>query len=226
MFNKKTSAVAAFAATAGIFTLQGSALAAAYQARCGGLDCTISITGDRISSGGVSMPAHRTTSWTMGGNSKTDVTTGVVTTVLFGPLGLLGFAGKKHDYNFTVNGFDDDGKRQSISFQFINDKPAKQVAAQLPGVTGLAINEKRTEEEILAYEANGGNRLGGGRLGEGVSTALGSTKTKTLGSGTKLAQAAPRNCWSSYLGNNPAMAQWAEANPGPSAQNKKRFDDC
>ena len=34
------------------------------------------------------------------------------------------------------------------------------------------------------------------------------------------------NCWSTYLNNNPAMKIWAEANPGPAAQNKKRFDDC
>ena len=36
----------------------------------------------------------------------------------------------------------------------------------------------------------------------------------------------PTNCWSAYLENNPAMQQWAEANPAMAAQNKKRFDDC
>ena len=35
-----------------------------------------------------------------------------------------------------------------------------------------------------------------------------------------------KNCWTTYLDNNPAMQQWAEANPGAAAQNKKRFDDC
>lgn len=36
----------------------------------------------------------------------------------------------------------------------------------------------------------------------------------------------PKNCWTTYLNNNPNMKIWAEANPGAAAQNKKRFDDC
>ena len=36
----------------------------------------------------------------------------------------------------------------------------------------------------------------------------------------------PKNCWTTYLDNNPNMKVWAEANPGAAAQNKKRFDDC
>ena len=36
----------------------------------------------------------------------------------------------------------------------------------------------------------------------------------------------PRNCWSAYLKKNPAMEQWAEANPGPAAKAKGKYDDC
>ena len=37
---------------------------------------------------------------------------------------------------------------------------------------------------------------------------------------------APKNCWTTYLDSNPAMQEWAKANPSMAAQNKKRFDDC
>ena len=36
----------------------------------------------------------------------------------------------------------------------------------------------------------------------------------------------PKNCWSSYLEKNPAMQQWAEANPGPAEKAKAKYDDC
>lgn len=226
MFNGKAIVAAALAATAGILTLQGSAIAGTYQALCGGIDCSISITGDRISSGSLSLPSHRVTSWIMGGNSETDVTSGVITTVIFGPLGLLGFAGKKHDYNFTVNGFDDTGKRQTLSFRFINNKPAKQVAAALPGATGLAINEKLSEQEILAYEERRGNQLGGRYLGESQPASSDLQIPTSLKHQTTVALASKGNCWTTYLNRNPNMKIRAEANPGAAAQNKRRFDDC
>ena len=36
----------------------------------------------------------------------------------------------------------------------------------------------------------------------------------------------PKNCWSAYLEKNPAMEQWAEANPGPAEKAKAKYDDC
>ena len=41
-----------------------------------------------------------------------------------------------------------------------------------------------------------------------------------------LARKERKNCWTDYLEKNSSMKIWAEANPGPAAQNKKRFDDC
>ena len=212
---------AALAATTALLTLQGAATAGTYDALCGGVGCTVSVTADGVGVSGQTIPAHRVTSWHMGGSSETDVATGVATTFLFGGLGLLGFTAKKHDYNFSVSGYDENGKKTSFSFRFINDKPAKQLAARLPGVTGLAVNQTRTIEEIVAYEK-----------GERPAAVLGRVATAGIGAiggpslPASMVATKPSNCWSNYLDNNPAMKIWADANPGPAAQNKKRFDDC
>lgn len=227
--NQKLTRLAALATSAVVLS-PAAALAARYDALCGGTRCTIGVTASGISAQGVTIPAHRVTSWSIGGDSETDVTTGVVTTVLFGGLGLLGFAAKKHDYNVSISGYDAQGKKANISFRFINDKPAKRIASQLPSVTGLGVNQQRTMEEILAYEKGerSENTLGavaslpsrlGGVGGPSLPSSL-SQRPRTI------AQAQPKNCWSTYLKGNPAMAKWAEANPTMAAQNKKRFDDC
>ncbi|AHF62988.1 hypothetical protein Syncc8109_0601 [Synechococcus sp. WH 8109] len=43
------------------------------------------------------------------------VGTGVATTILFDPLGLLGFMAKNHDFNFIVNGYDNNGKKTTLN---------------------------------------------------------------------------------------------------------------
>jgi len=205
--------------TGAVLALAGaSASANTYDALCGDVDCTISVTGESINAPGVSIPTSRVTSWSMGGSSETSVGTGVATTIVFGPIGLLGFLAKNEDYNVSISGYDDEGDKASINFRFKNKKPAKRIASQLPSVTGLAMNETRSKREILALEAN--------RDSLGSVDSL--NASDSLGDSSSLfAKAQPkRNCWTTYLSNNPAMQQWADANPGPAAQNKKRFDDC
>ena len=86
------------------------------------------------------------------------------------------------------------------------------------GVTGLAMNETRSKREILALEAN--------RDSLGSVDSLNASDSLS-DSSSLLAKAQPkRNCWTTYLSNNPAMQQWADANPGPAGQNRRRFDDC
>ena len=213
----KATASAAFAAAAGVITLQSSALSSTYDAICGGVGCSISVTAESINAPGVNIPTSRVTSWSMGGDSKTSVGTGVATTIVFGPIGLLGFLAKNESYHVSISGYDKDGDKTSISFQFKNSKPAKRIASQLPSVTGLAMNETRSKQEILTAEA----------MGEGAGDSLNSGTAAKPDSGSLFAQAKPaRNCWTTYLDGNPNMKIWADANPGAAAQNKKRFDDC
>ena len=196
-------------------------LAGSYQALCAGTKCTVVVGPDSISSPYGSIPTNRVTNWGGGGDTSTQVGTGVATTILFGPIGLLGFLAKKHDFNFVVNGYDADGKKASISLQFKNDKPAKRFINEMQQVTQLGMGQTRSAKEILAAESEA-SALSTGTL-EGDAQLQESNLNNNKADLTASSNA---NCWSNYLDQNPAMKEWAEANPGMAAQNKKRFDDC
>lgn len=210
---------------AGLTLLNGGALqpafAGQYEALCGGSNCTIVVTPTEVISPFGSIPAKRVTYWGGSGDAKTSVGTGVATTVILGPIGLLGFLAKTHQYNFTINGFDASGKQVSMQFEFKNDKPAKKLMQELPGVTGLGLGQTRTVDEIKAAESRGQD-------GPGVLTQA-PTNIGPIGSPTAIPidkSKVDSNCWSTYLDNNPEMKKWAESNPGQASQNKKRFNDC
>ncbi|WP_320677325.1 hypothetical protein [Prochlorococcus sp. MIT 1300] len=123
-----------------------------YKALCGGTKCYISVNPEAISSPYGSIPAGRVTSWGGGGDSTTAVGTGVATTIFFGPLGLLGFLAKKHDFNFVINGYDDQGKKTSMQIQFKNAKPAKRFIQEMGMVTGLGMGQRRSAKQIRRNE--------------------------------------------------------------------------
>ena len=60
------------------------------------------ITGEEIISPDVSIPVTRVTSWIKSGYSNRRVNTGVTTTIIFGPIGALGFLGKINHFSFFV----------------------------------------------------------------------------------------------------------------------------
>ena len=124
-----------------------------YDAICNGTKCNLIIDAESIKSPYGTIPLNRVTSWQGGGDGETAVGVGIATSVVFGPLGLLGFLSKKYDYNFIINGYDDKGKRTYIVVQFINEKPAKRLMNELPLVTGLGLGQKRTAKEIRESES-------------------------------------------------------------------------
>ena len=128
-------------------------LAGSYQAICGGTKCTVIVGAGEIRSPMGSIPPERVTDWGGGGNSKTSIGTGVATTVLLGPLGLLGFMAKNHDFNFVVNGYDRQGRRTSLDIQFKNDKPAKRFIEEMQRLTGLGMGQIRTAQDIKNAES-------------------------------------------------------------------------
>jgi hypothetical protein len=203
------------------FALALQVQAGQYEALCGGAKCTVLVAPSEISSPFGVIPAKRVTYWGNTGESKTSVGTGVATTILFGGIGLLGFLAKNHQYSFTVNGFDASGKEVSMAFEFKNDKPAKQLMQEMVAVTGLGMGQTRTVAEIKAAESGTQETLGAMPQ---QSSGLGPVSAGTLSNARseKLA----KNCWSTYLDNNPAMKKWAETNAAQAAQNKKRYDDC
>jgi hypothetical protein len=206
--------------TAGIISPVASS-AGQYEALCGGTKCTVVVTPSEITSPFGVIPAKRVTYWGNSGESKTSVGTGVATTILFGGIGLLGFLAKNHQYNFTVNGFDAAGKSVSMAFEFKNDKPAKLLMQELVAVTGLGMGQTRTAEEIKASESGVPETLGPMPQQSSGLAPSGQGSLPAAGGVSK-----PKNCWSTYLENNPAMKQWAEKNPAQATQNKKRFGDC
>jgi hypothetical protein len=87
-----------------------TAIAGTYEALCGGTKCTVYVSASEIRSPYGSIKLQRVTDWGGGGDRDTAVGAGIATTILFGPIGLLGFLAKNHDFNFIVNGYDNAGK--------------------------------------------------------------------------------------------------------------------
>ena len=104
----------------------------------------IQITGEEVISPDVSIPITRVTSWIKSGYSNRRVNTGVTTTILFGPLGALGFLSKKHRYSFIVKGFDAEGKQATIQIDLFKRPDIERLTQELLLVTGLTMGEKRS----------------------------------------------------------------------------------
>lgn len=115
----------------------------------------IQITGEEIISPEVSIPITRVTSWIKSGYSNRRVNTGVTTTIIFGPLGALGFLGKKHRYSFIVKGFDADGKQATIQIDLFKKPDVERATQELLLITGLTMGEKRSIEKIRKIESEG-----------------------------------------------------------------------
>ena len=109
-----------------------------------------------------SIPTSRVTSWSLTGESKTDVSGKVAATVAFGVIGFLVSDPKKHDYLLIVNGYDMGGEKTFISLRFTDGKQPKKLMTQLPMLTGLGMGQKRTLKEIKKIEKEGiSNNLDG-----------------------------------------------------------------
>ncbi len=139
-------------ATSFLVIATGAVQAGTYEALCGETQCTVNINGKQINTPLGTIPAKRVTQWGLTGKSKTNISTGVWTTVLFGPIGLLGFAAKHSDYNFLVNGYNQQGDKTSLQFKFKNNKPVEALIQEMPVVTGLGMGEVRTALEIKKNE--------------------------------------------------------------------------
>ena len=132
--------------------LSSGAEAGVYEALCGGFECRVTVTPEKIISPFGVIPPKRVTSWGGAGDSSTSVGTGVATTLLLGPVGLAGFFAKDHDFEFLVSGYNEKGKKTYLQIQFKNNKPAKKFASEMFQVTGLGMGETRSADEIRRDE--------------------------------------------------------------------------
>ena len=126
--------------------------------------CTMDFvtTNQKITGPYQSIPTSRVTSWSLTGESKTDVSGKVAATVAFGVIGFLVSDPKKHDYLLVVNGYDVEGEKTFINLRFTDGKQPKKLMTQLPMLTGLGMGQKRTLKEIKKIEKEGiSNNLDG-----------------------------------------------------------------
>ena len=194
-------------------------LAGSYDALCGGTDCTINVSSQGVRSRQGTIPPSRISYWSVNGESSTSVGTGVATTILFGGIGLLGFLAKNHDFDFTIDGYDEEGRKVAMQFKFKNNKPVKKLTSELYRISGLAMGRQRTIAEIQAIES-----------GEAPLNAMASTiepalansnKPKELDCGRVLKD---YECnYDAYLDANPSVKAWADANPELAAKERTRL---
>ena len=222
----KIKSIAIAASAAAVFSPM-AALAGTYEALCGDIKCTVNVSSVGIRSPQGSIPASRVSYWSVNGESSTSVGTGLATTILLGGIGLLGFLAKNHNYDFTVDGYDSEGRKVAMQFKFKNNKPAKQLSEELYRVLGLAMGRQRTIAEIKAIES-GESPLNA--MASRVEPSLASTSRfePSLASATKSS-----NCgrvlmdygcnYSTYLDANPSVKAWAEANPEMAAKERIRL---
>ena len=210
--------LALIATTLTLALAPAAALAGSYEALCGGTKCTIQVSPQGIDSPQGSIPASRVSYWSVNGESSTSVGTGVATTILFGGIGLLGFLAKNHDFDFTVDGYDAEGRRVAMQFKFKNNKPAKRLTSELYQVSGLAMGRQRSINEIQAIESGEAplNAMQGT-----IEPALATTKQRQLNCGRVLQD---YNCnYDAYLEANPSVKAWAESNPELAAKERVRL---
>ena len=197
-------------------------IASSFDAICGTIRCSIVLSKEEIRTPYGIIPTSRVTSWGGGGKSETDLIMGAASTYLLGPIGLIGFAAKTHDYNFALNGYDTKGNKIIVRIQFKNSKPAKKFAMEMIDFTKLGMSSTRTASDIKRIESL--------MRQKGVSW-VGYLPLGTLDEDYQQEQVGvnnidPERCWSKHLDSNPQLKIWAEKNPDLANKAKLKYKKC
>ena len=203
------SSVRLAAASSALIISATPSMAGVYQALCSGnSECTVTMANGQISAPGVVIQKDQVLSWSQGGSgSKTDVGMGVAGLVVFGLPGLIGFAAKKHDYQYTISYVDETGNIQSTSIGFKNNVPANQFMMEMMGMTGLSVGE--VNKDLQA------------RLEQIKAEASEKARIAALDCARVLK---PYACsWNAYLTANPAVQIWANKYPAMVPAEKARL---
>jgi hypothetical protein len=114
-------------------------------------------------------------------------------------------SGSSGDLSFNVVGYDPSGQKITHQFRFVNPKPAGRVRAELPLVSGLAMGQTRSLEELRLAA---GTSVSGSLLPDRLdSNDLAPAPAK---SAEQVAAADGR--WERYLQDR-GLVDWAAANP-------------
>ena len=236
-----------------VVAYQPLAIAGTYDALCGGIKCKITLDAKGLSGPNGFVPSGSIAQWYTGGGEEHNAaasavgatagaTGGAVVgvlatcwTVILCPIGLIGGAvaggmggsgaGKSADYYFTIIGYNQKGKKIVQGFNFINKKPVGRLMQELPALTGLAMGEMRSIDEIKENIARGSRESLPGDINSGEGGATSTTLPDSLDA-NEIVNKAKSKCWSVYAKENPGMAEWAEANPSLSEDKRAKYDEC
>ena len=233
--------------------LPAPASASTYQALCGQTPCTISLDAAGLSSPAGFLPTARIAQWFTGGQEGYNAGSGTAGALggatagaiggalLLGPIGLLGGliggglagskAGNTADLFFNVVGYDQSGRKTTVSFRFINPKPANQLRMELPMFTGLAMGQTRSLDDLRAALSGSSTststalpeQLVGSptlpasgrptaRPRANTSTPGGSALPDSLTTPAPIPNSTAEEAWQTYLEQR-QLVEWARSNP-------------
>ena len=210
-----------------VATLVGASPASAgtYEALCGSAECTITLSPQSITTPYGIIPTTSVANWGGTGSSSQDLVLGAAATYVLGPVGLIGFLAKTHDYNYLITGYDQLGNRTSVQIKFQNSTPAKRFVQEMVEITGLGMGQVRTATDIKALER---------RVAiQGISAiklpalSLDQEYAKEKGNASAInASESVSECWSVYIARRPDLELWASNNPKQAEAVKSKYGDC
>ena len=201
------------------------ASAGTYEALCGTAECTITLSPQAITTPYGIIPTTRVANWGGTGTSSQDLVLGAAATYVLGPVGLIGFLAKTHDYNYLITGYDQFGNRTSVQIKFQNNTPAKRFVQEMVEITGLGMGQVRTATDIKALERRVASH--------GISAiklpalSLDQEYAKEKGNSAAInASESGSECWSVYITRRPDVELWASANPKQAEEVRSKYGDC
>ena len=217
-----------------------------FDALCGSSrkKCRVSFDGEKMTMPGLTIFAEDVITWNLADN--TDRRCGWYPYVGY-------YCSRKEDQRILIKYMGSDGSRQIAQVAFINHKPARTFINMMGlwsglqsgysrGVNGVVQGATRTAaldaSTVEAFEdvtvSPNARPKGAHNIGLRPGTSVGSPEARsTPASGYNTDRTrrlkekqAQRKCWSKYM-ENPAMKQWADANPAAAEKVKaKKYDDC
>lgn len=207
------------------FLTASPASAGTYEALCGSAECTITLSPQSITTPYGIIPTTRVANWGGTGSSSQDLVLGAAATYVLGPVGLIGFLAKTHDYNYLITGYDQLGNRTSVQIKFQNSTPAKRFVQEMIDITGIGMGQVRTATEIKELEKRVAIQGISAIKQPALSLEQEYAKEKGLAPAMNASQD-KSECWSEYVTSKPDVETWANANPIQAKSLRKKYGDC
>lgn len=236
-----------------LLMLPAPGLAATYDALCdkpdgGTVRCRVRLDANGIASPSGFIAAPRIARWVSSDTRRTGSGSGtaavlgtgaaVAGSLLPWPAGALGGllgnvlaggrSGPPVEMAYIVTGYDAAGQRLSLRFRFLHPQPAAQLGSELGQLSGLAMGETRSLEELRnpSVQPRGGaalpETLSPLPTGASPGTTTGSKAGPKAGPKATSPTTAAAGDWESYLRSR-RLEAWAKANPALAAKLRQQL---